>query len=98
MKVHHDDDVDASGLDAIQETVGKRWDQNTSEPAASPKRGAGLSDDLSGGNPDSSSGLELAQPTLGLLEPELLSIAFTLLIEAGDEALRKTGAIPAREF
>jgi hypothetical protein len=34
MKVHQGDDVDAFGLDAIQETVGKLWDQNTSEPAA----------------------------------------------------------------
>ena len=34
MKMHDSDDIDALGLDAIQETVGKLGHQNTPEPPA----------------------------------------------------------------
>jgi len=64
----------------------------------SPKRGTALLDNLLGRNPDDPSGLELAQATLRLLEPELLRIRICFLIEAREEALRETGAVPAREL
>lgn len=64
----------------------------------SPKRGAGLLDYLLGGDPGDLPGLELPQPSLGLLKPELLSIRSYLFIETADELLREAGALPAGEF
>ncbi len=64
----------------------------------SPKRGANPLDDAFGGNRGDLSGLEVGQPTLGLGEPESLHVGIDLLIEAGDEALREAGALPAREL
>ncbi len=64
----------------------------------SPNREASLLDNHLGRNPDDLSGLELAQATLRLLKPELLSIRICFLIEAREEALREAGAVPAREL
>ena len=66
--------------------------------SASPKRGAGPLDYLLGGDPGDFSGLEFAQPTLGLLKPELLSIGSDGFIETADELLREAGALPTGEF
>jgi hypothetical protein len=62
------------------------------------KSSPSLADYLFGGTPSDLSGLEFAQPTLRLLEPKLLNIDIYLLIETGDQPLRETGALPAREF
>ena len=95
MKVHDRHDIDALGLNAIQKTVGKLWDETQ---RFSPKPGARLLDDLRGRNPNHLSGFQFAQPALGLLEPELLSIGVPLLIKADDQTLRETCPVPAREL
>ena len=64
----------------------------------SPKRSADLLENPFGGDRGNLSGPELSQTPLGFGKPEPLCIGIYFLIEAGDEALRETSALPARKL
>src|SRR3989442_15038069 len=64
----------------------------------SPKRGAGLPDHLLSGDSCDLPGLDLAQPALRLLTPELLDIGIYFPLKARDEPLRDPGTLPGQEL
>src|SRR6266571_2992821 len=71
------------------------WDETQ---CFSPKREAGLPDHLLSGDSSDLPGLDLARPPFRLLTSELLSVGIYFPLEARDEPLRKTRALPGREL